>query len=47
MSKRRGQLSLGAFLIAGHHVAALRLPSASNSTTLEDLIAFTKIAEAA
>jgi FMN-dependent oxidoreductase (nitrilotriacetate monooxygenase family) len=48
MSKRKGQLSLGAFLMfTGHHVAAWRLPSASESTTLEDFIAFTKIAEAA
>jgi FMN-dependent oxidoreductase (nitrilotriacetate monooxygenase family) len=48
MSKRKGQLSLGAFLLfTGHHVAAWRLPSASDSTTLEDFIQFARLAEAA
>jgi N-acetyl-S-(2-succino)cysteine monooxygenase len=48
MSKRKGQLSLGAFLMfTGHHVASWRLPSTSDSTTLEDFISFAKIAEAA
>jgi len=48
MSRRNGQLSLGAFLLfTGHHVAAWRHPEASASTTLADFIGFAKIAEAA
>jgi FMN-dependent oxidoreductase (nitrilotriacetate monooxygenase family) len=34
-------------MFTGHHVAAWRHPSASDSTTLEDFIQFTKLAEAA
>ena len=48
MSKRKGKLSLGAFLMfTGHHVAAWRLPSASDSTTLRDFADFARLAEAA
>jgi N-acetyl-S-(2-succino)cysteine monooxygenase len=37
MAKREGQLSLGAFLLfTGHHLAAWRHPSASDSTRPND-----------
>lgn len=46
MSKRDGQLSLGAFLLyTGHHVAAWRHPGASDSTSLQDYVRFARIAE--
>jgi N-acetyl-S-(2-succino)cysteine monooxygenase len=48
MASRKGQFSLGAFLMfTGHHVAAWRHPSASTSDTLADFVNFTRIAEAA
>jgi FMN-dependent oxidoreductase (nitrilotriacetate monooxygenase family) len=48
MAQRKGELSLGAFLMfTGYHVAAWRLPSASDSTTLRDYINFARLAEAA
>ena len=48
MSRRDGQLSLGAFLLfTGHHVAAWRHPNAADSTTLADFARFARIAEEA
>jgi FMN-dependent oxidoreductase (nitrilotriacetate monooxygenase family) len=48
MSKRDGQLSLGAFLMStGHHVAAWRHSSASDGVTLNEFVGFAKLAEAA
>ena len=46
MTRRDGQMSLGAFLLyTGHHVAAWRHPGASDSTTFADFNHFARIAE--
>ena len=46
MAKRDGQLSLGAFLLfTGHHAAAWRHPTASDSTSLSDFAHFARVAE--
>lgn len=46
MAKRNDKMSLGAFLLfTGHHVAAWRHPSASDSDTLADFASFARIAE--
>lgn len=46
MAKRNDRMSLGAFLLfTGHHVAAWRHPSASDSDTLADFVSFARIAE--
>lgn len=48
MTRRDGQMSLGAFLLyTGHHVAAWRHPGASDSTTFKDFAHFAHIAEEA
>lgn len=46
MVNRKGQMSLGAFLLfTGHHVAAWRHPETSASHTLADFLNFARIAE--
>jgi N-acetyl-S-(2-succino)cysteine monooxygenase len=48
MARRKGQFSLGAFLLfTGHHVAAWRHRNASDGQSLADFVGFAKAAEAA